>query len=111
MDRRPTHSPIRCPLRSANHRLRNSVSMTRRTRLRWSRWRRFLRQMRFIRAALRDGDASGTQKTIVNHVAVFQDSSDRPRRIRAIVDLHHRLVEGWIERRAERLDLSNTETL
>ena len=47
----------------------------------------------------------------MNHVAVFQDSSDRPRWIRAIVDLHHRLVEGWIERRTERLDLSNTETL
>jgi hypothetical protein len=30
----------------------------------------------------------------VNHVAVFKDSSDRPRRIRAVVDLHHRLVEG-----------------
>jgi hypothetical protein len=36
---------------------------------------------------------------------------DRPRRIRSIVDLHHRLVERWIERRTEHLDLSNTETL
>ena len=68
-----------------------------------------MRRRLWLRIALDDKDAGGSQEPIVDRVTVLRYAYDRAGRLRGIIHLHHRLMQGRIEGLAERIDFLNAE--